>query len=213
MMRAVPRLASIAAISFGRHSRWSRHIILYRRIVTGNIGHPSGSVRPPGDQRLDLPLGCPPIMNPDRMIDEDDCVRGVDPPLDRVPGAVAVDQLPPPRKQRFMSSREFCLRHENPIRLPLDFVDRIIRQGMGGADRAAHRRLSAASIAYDHHARHVPRICQSSLNPKPSTSQACSDRSAPLDQHGQAAVGSSARHVGAARFFTPRFPCRRVSPF
>ena len=40
--RADSRLASIASINLGRISRCSRHIILKRRIVTGNMGQPSG---------------------------------------------------------------------------------------------------------------------------------------------------------------------------
>src|ERR1700722_12034618 len=96
-----------------------------------------GSVRAPGDERLDLPLGRPPIVNRDRMVDEDDRVGSADPPLDRRPRTIAVYQPPRLRKQRFMSSREFRLRRENPIWLPLDFVDGVIRQGMSGAERLA----------------------------------------------------------------------------
>jgi 2-iminobutanoate/2-iminopropanoate deaminase len=103
------------------------------------------------------------------MVDEDDRVGSADPPLDRLPRTIAVYQPPRLRKQRFMSSREFRLRRENPIWLPLDFVDGVIRQGMSGAERLAHCRLSTASIAYHHHARHFSRISQNRAARKSST--------------------------------------------
>jgi hypothetical protein len=89
------------------------------------------------------------------MVDENNCVGGADAAHDRRPRAIAINQPPLLRQQRFVGVRKIRFGSENPLRLPLDFVDRVVGQRVHGAKRATHRGFSAPGVPYDHHSLHV----------------------------------------------------------
>src|SRR3981081_353808 len=52
------------------------------------------SIWPPKEERLNLPLGCPPVVDPNWMIDENDSVGCTYPTLNGRPPPIAVNQPP-----------------------------------------------------------------------------------------------------------------------
>ena len=102
-------------------------------------GHPPhwaalGSVEAPGKDRADLPLAGPIEMAPERMINKNDRVGGIEAAFDVWPGSETIDDPLVLRNQGFVAGTKLLFGTQFPAWQPLDLVDGMVRKLQGVAD-------------------------------------------------------------------------------